>query len=117
MTALPLTPSLLGMDAAEPKQGSNSAKVKKAAQEFEALLIGEMLKATRESGSGGWLGSGDGAASQSAMGLAETQLAQAIAQGGGLGLAQLIDKELTRPGEGNQNKSACSSTRSPASAK
>lgn len=120
ITTLPLTPSLLGMDTAELKHGPNCARIKKAAREFEALLIGEMLKTTREAGSDGWLGSGDGSANQSAMGLAESQLAQAISQGGGLGLAHLIEKQLTRPGggaEGDQNKSASSGIRSPASAK
>lgn len=97
IAALPLTPSLLGMDTANMKAGSQAAKLHKAARDFEALMIGEMLKSTREGGSDGWLGSGDSAGNDSAMGLAESQLAQAIANGGGLGLAQLIEKQLGHP--------------------
>ena len=37
--------------------GPDTAKLKKSAGEFEALLIGQMLKAARESGGGGWFGS------------------------------------------------------------
>jgi len=41
---------------ASPKT-EDPAKVKDAAQQFEALLIGQLMKSARES-SGGWLGSG-----------------------------------------------------------
>ncbi|MGH9581773.1 MAG: rod-binding protein [Bryobacteraceae bacterium] len=111
IAAIPLTPSLLGIDTAAMKHGTASAKLRKAAQDFEALMIGEMLKTTRESGSDGWLGSGDSAGNDSAMGLAESQLAQALASGGGLGLARMIEKQLARPSapnNGDQNKNASS---------
>lgn len=120
MTAIPLAPPLLGLDAADLKQGSRAAKLQKAAQDFEALMIGEMLKTTRQEGADGWMGSGDGAASSSAMGLGETQLALAIARGGGFGLAQMIEKQLARPGDGtgtDQNKNANSGAPAAGSAK
>lgn len=118
LTAIPLTPSLLGIDTADMQQGSRSAKLHKAARDFEALMIGEMLKSTREAGSGGWLGSGDDPGNDSAMGLAESQLAQAIANGGGLGLARLIEKQLghTSPSPADQ-KNAGSPAVSTGSAK
>lgn len=73
-------------------------KVGDAARQFEALLIGQMLREVREH-SGGWLGSGEDAAGSCATELAEQQFARALAERGGLGLATLITRELeTGPG-------------------
>jgi Rod binding domain-containing protein len=74
-----------------------SSKLHDAAQQFEALMIGEMLKTARESGSEGWLGSGGGTGDDSAMGMAESQLANALAASGGLGLSRIIEQSV-RPG-------------------
>jgi flagellar protein FlgJ len=69
------------------------AKVHDAAQQFEALLIGQMLRTERESGNG-WLGSGGDSAKDSAgdcaTDYAEQQFATLLARQGGLGLANLI---------------------------
>jgi Rod binding domain-containing protein len=66
-------------------------------------MIGELLKSMRESGAGGWLGTGDDQAGAQAMELAEEQLAQTLAQQGGFGLARLVvtglKKESTPQGE------------------
>ncbi len=64
-----------------------------AAKQFEALLIGQMLKTMRESGSG-WLGSGEDQAAESAMGMAEEHFAAALSASGGLGLASTIERGL-----------------------
>jgi Rod binding domain-containing protein len=69
---------------------SNSAD---AARQFEALLIGFMLKSGRESGSS-WLGGGEDSANASAIGYAEEQLARALSSKGGLGLAKMITAGL-----------------------
>ena len=71
------------------------ARIHDAAQQFEALLLGQMLHSVREGGSN-WLSSGEDAAGDSATDLAEQQFAAAMAQQGGLGLATLITKGLTR---------------------
>lgn len=70
-------------------------KIHKAAQQFEALLISEMLKSAHGE-SEGWLGTGDDQAGSSAMSIAEEQFAQALSSRGGLGLSSLIEKGLTR---------------------
>lgn len=75
------------------ENGRDAAKIKDAAQQFEALLIGQMLRTIRESG-GGWLGTGEDAASESATGMAEEQLARALTAQGGLGLASLAVEGL-----------------------
>ena len=74
--------------------GADAAKLKKSADEFEALLIGQMLKSARESGSGGWFGSGEDEASSTTAGYAEEQFAQTIASQGGLGISSMLVKGL-----------------------
>ena len=76
--------------------GRDPQKVLRAAQQFEALLIGQMLKTVRESsGSDGWMGTGDGA-DGTMMDYAEQSLATVLASQGGLGLAQLVTDGLTK---------------------
>lgn len=72
-------------------------KIASTARQFEALLIGQMLKSARESGSGGWLGSDENSAGVSPVELGEEQLAQSVAAQGGLGLAKLLLDGLNRP--------------------
>jgi len=70
-------------------------KVKDAAKQFEALLIGQMMKSMRDSESG-WLGTGDDDSSSSAMEYGQEIFAQSMAQSGGLGLANLIANGLQK---------------------
>lgn len=71
------------------------AKVHDAAQQFEALLLGEMLKTVRQ-GSSSFLGAGEDQAGSMAMDVAMEQFAGALAAQGGLGLSGLVAKGLTR---------------------
>ena len=73
---------------------SKHSKIVNAATQFEALLIGEMMKSVRESSDDGWLGGGSDSSAESAFGIAENQFAQAISQRGGFGLAKTIEKSL-----------------------
>jgi Rod binding domain-containing protein len=82
--------------AGSPAPVSELQKSAKAAKDFEALLIGQMLQSVREEGSS-WLGTGeDDKASDAAFGMGEQQLALALAQGGGLGLSKVIASGLER---------------------
>ena len=71
------------------------AKVKDAARQFEALLIGQMMKSMHDS-EGGWMGTDSDDSSSSAMAYGEEIFAQAMAQNGGLGLADLVSKGLVK---------------------
>lgn len=72
-----------------------------AAEQFEALLIGQLLRAARESsGAGGWLGTGEDRSSESIAEFAEHQVAVLLSRSGGLGLARLIENGLTRNSSG-----------------
>jgi peptidoglycan hydrolase FlgJ len=68
-------------------------KIRQAASQFEALLIGQVLKTVHEDGDEGWLGSEDQTAGP-AMGMADEYFAQAIAKRGGFGLAKMISSKL-----------------------
>lgn len=64
-------------------------KIRDAAQQFEALLLGQILHSAHDS-QAGWLGSGGDSSGDCASDYAEQQLATTIAQQGGLGLSKLI---------------------------
>jgi flagellar protein FlgJ len=69
------------------------AKIKDAARQFEALLLGQMMKSMRDS-EGGWLGTDEDDAAASAMEYGQEMFAQSMASRGGLGLADLVVKGL-----------------------
>jgi Rod binding domain-containing protein len=76
-------------------KGKDSAKMGDAAQQFEALLLGQILHSAHDSESG-WLGSGGDSSSDCATDYAEQQLAATMAKQGGLGLAKMITAGLER---------------------
>lgn len=82
-----------GPQPAQTRNPDDPAKVRDAAQQFEALLLGQILRSVRESGRG-WLGSGEEASSDCATDFAEQQFATLLARQGGLGLAGLISAGL-----------------------
>lgn len=73
-----------------------------AAQQFESLLMTQLLR-TAHSDDEGWLGTGDDQTASSAMGLAEEQFAQALSVRGGLGLSDLIEQGLTKSTNENRH--------------
>jgi peptidoglycan hydrolase FlgJ len=90
----PLSPIAPG----NPQPKDDPAKVQDAARQFEALLLGQMMKSMRDS-EGGWLGTDQDDASSSAMEYAQEMFAQSLAARGGLGLASLVVAGLTPKGE------------------
>jgi Rod binding domain-containing protein len=75
------------------KQTDSPARIHDAAQQFESLLLAQILGSVHQGG--GWLGSSDDSSS-AATGFAEQQLAGMIAQKGGLGLSSMISAGLQR---------------------
>lgn len=70
-------------------QKDSPEKIAKAASDFEALLLGQLLKSAREAGGTGWMGTEDSTGSTLSE-LAEQSLSAALSQQGGLGLAKMI---------------------------
>ncbi len=75
----------------------STQKLADAAQEFESLLLAQILKTAREAGSGGWLGAGESHGMSSTMELAEAQLARAMAENGALGIGKLLAGQIRPP--------------------
>jgi Rod binding domain-containing protein len=74
----------------------SAEKIQKAATDFEALLIAQMIKSARESG-GGMTGDSDEQDETNAtlVELGEQQMAQALSNSGGLGIAKMVIAGLT----------------------
>ncbi len=84
-------------------------KISGVAKQFEALMIGQMLKSAREASGGGWLGGEDNDDKDDQTGslvmeLGEQGLSQALAAHGGLGIAKMVTANL----EHRQAKTASS---------
>ncbi len=105
-----LTPSLQPLKTSTPADGetfdqalaSVSKKpdpIAQVAKQFEALMIGQMLRSARESSGGGWLGNEDDQEDQTGslvMEMAEQGFSQAMAARGGLGIAKMVTANLER---------------------
>lgn len=76
-------------------QKDTPESIAKAASQFEALLLGQLLKSAREGENESWMGTDANDAGSTLMEMSEQQLASTLAQNGGLGLAKMIDKGLT----------------------
>jgi peptidoglycan hydrolase FlgJ len=93
--------------ATHPNTSGTSArpgKIHEAAQQFEALMIGQMLKSARENGSS--LDEDEGAGQDAAMEMAEAQFAGVLANSGGLGLSPVVEQSVSKQaGVQNDNDS------------
>ena len=69
--------------------------VEGAAKQFEALLIGQILKSAQESSSDGF-GDEKDSSGDSMLDLANQQFSQLLANNGGLGLTKMILKGLQK---------------------
>jgi flagellar protein FlgJ len=78
---------------AAPSRSAGASKLQDAAGKFEAMLIAQMLKSARKTDSGGWSGESDPSTS-SLMEMGEQQLADMLGAQGGLGIAQMVVKQL-----------------------
>ena len=76
-------------------------ELKKAAADFEALLIGQLVASARKGGGEGWLGAGEDQAGGLMVELAEQELGRALAGNGGMGIAKLVVDGL-KAGEGKR---------------
>jgi Rod binding domain-containing protein len=74
-------------------------KIAESAKQFEALMIGQMLKSAREASGGGWMWNEDDQEDQTGsmiMEMAEQGFSQAMAARGGLGIAKMVTANLER---------------------
>jgi Rod binding domain-containing protein len=94
---LPGSAPTSGVSSTTPKK---TDKLHEAAQQFEALMIGEMMKSVRQSSESGWLGSsGEDGSTDQAVEMAESNFAKALAMSGGFGLSRMVEKTVAAQGE------------------
>lgn len=77
-----------------PPQAEETRKIQKAAEDFEGLLIAQMLQSIRESALSAWQDKEQDSASSVALEMAESQLARTMAASGGLGIARTLTNSL-----------------------
>lgn len=101
MDQIPATPLPLDWAIQAPSGADlnkDPARLKAAAVQFEALLVGQLLRGMREAGGGGWLGADQQSPASSMVELAEQHLALMLAGQGGLGLARFVQDGLAAAG-------------------
>ena len=96
-TQSPLVARLSSPGGAAAAPPTDAEKIRKASSQFEALFLAQMLRSARESAGGDSTGDPSG---QSMMEIAEEHIAQALAEHGGLGLAQSVMASLGNHGTG-----------------
>ena len=94
MTITPVTDTALAplnfTGVASSHKADSPEKIKDAATQFEALMIGQILKASKGDSDEGAFGGDADPASESAMDFANDYFARAMAAKGGLGLSNMI---------------------------
>jgi Rod binding domain-containing protein len=95
-------PRSSGCTTTDPKS------IHRVAQEFESLLISQLLKSMKQ----GALGEEDSGANESVMQYAQESMARVLSQNGGIGIASVIERALTPKGSAAPTSVASSSTKS-----
>jgi flagellar protein FlgJ len=95
----------ISSQAATGAEAQKQAKLVDAAQQFEAMLMQEMLKPMR-AGQDSWGGEekNDDAAADTISSFGTEAVAKAIAKGGGLGIARQVVRQVTLEHERNSEK-------------
>jgi len=97
MDNLAVSPTLTQSIPATKPKADDPARIREAAQQFEALLLTQLLQTAHPSG--GWLGGGEDGAGDTASSFAGQQLAVMMAKQGGIGLANLVTSGLEQAGQ------------------
>ena len=78
--------------SAAPSLSSSPSGIRHAAEQFEALFVGQLLHSVRESAADD--SDDDSGTNSTILELAEEQMAQALSARGGLGMATMVMKGL-----------------------
>lgn len=79
------------------KHGKDSPEeIQKAASQFEAVLIGQLLQSARSATGNGWMDTDESEPGSNLTEMSEQALSSALASNGGLGLAKMITAGLVR---------------------
>ncbi len=73
---------------------SNPKNIHRVAQEFESLLISQLLKSMKPGG----LGEEGSGSNDSVMQYAQESMARVLSQNGGIGMSSVIERAMAQPG-------------------
>lgn len=104
MTGIEAAKNTSSVGAEKALSGARNKKdtpeaIEKAASQFEALLIGQLLQSAKGSDGEGWLGTDQNDAGSTLAEMSEQALSNALAAKGGLGLAKLVTSGLEKSAE------------------
>jgi Rod binding domain-containing protein len=85
-----------GLTAGDSGKKDTPEAIAKAASQFEALLIGQLLQSARAGDDDGWFGTDESDAGSTMTEMSEQVLSSTLASKGGLGLAKLITKGMEK---------------------
>lgn len=111
ISANPPSPPKPGPAAAQP-----DARIRKAAEEFEAMALGQLLAPMFDTvdSSRGLFGGGDGEAAWKPMMV--TELAKSLSRAGGIGLVEPVMQQMLRMQEAKQEAKQQAASEQPAGA-
>lgn len=93
-----MIPAITSTPLLEPSKPDTAAQAtaekKKAYEDFEALLLGDVLKNLRGSLGGSWLGEDAGAGEDAIFDMAEQQMVKVMASQDVLGIVRSLDRKL-----------------------
>ena len=87
-------PPVLNTGMAADSEVGRPRDIRQAAEQFEALMVSQMLKSMHSADGSGWLGTGEDEAGSAMADLAEEHLSQVLAAQGGLGLANVVVSQV-----------------------
>lgn len=91
MSSVPMIPSSQSLDSGFALQSKDTPeKIRKAASQFEGILIGQILKTSQGDDNEGFLGDSEDQSSSSVMDIANDFFSRSLATKGGFGLANVI---------------------------
>lgn len=92
-TATGITPATATGTAGHPSASAQSAKLKSAAQAFEAVFLRQMISSMRQAGLGD--GMMDSQATAQFQDMADSKTADAMSHKGVLGIAEMLSNQLS----------------------
>ncbi len=99
---------LAALGANNKSRATTPADVKKAAEQFEAIIMRQLLAPSIEPIMSGGMGGGEGASGSSGAGVYAQMLTEVLAdslsKAGGLGLGKMLQKEFTARNEGSSSQ-------------
>jgi flagellar protein FlgJ len=103
-----------GVDSSKPtNSGKDPVAIKKAASQFEAIILRQLLAPSIEPVMSGGLGGEQNAGSSIYGYMLTDALANSLSQAGGLGLGRMLEKQLTPRSTATDNKDSGLSSAQP----